>query len=189
MARAALLALIVLVAHAALPGQAVQSAERIDLDAILKIRDEALNRSRVEDTLFWLTDRYGPRLHGSPEFEEAGDWAVQQLQTWGLTNVRKERFRSGPGWSLVRFSASMVDPRVMPIIGVPKARTPGTSGRVAAEVVRPLISSAADAERYRGALRGKIVLTQPARAVRMLEHGDGTVLSTTIREASGAKKP
>ena len=176
MPRAALLALIVLAAGAALPGQTVQPAERIDRDAILKIRDEALNRSRADDTLFWLTDRYGPRLHGSPEFEEAGDWAVRQLQTWGLTNVQKERFPSGPGWSLVRFNASMVDPRVMPIVGVPKARTPGTSGRVTAEVVRPIISSAADAERYRGTLRGKIVLTQPARPVRMLEHGDGTVL-------------
>ena len=58
----------------------------------------------------------------------------------------------------------------------PKAGSLGTSGRVTAEVVRPLISSAADAARYRGTLKGKIVLTQPARAVRMLEHGDGTVL-------------
>jgi carboxypeptidase Q len=155
---------------------AVQSVEPVDRAAIAKIRDEALNRSQVEDTLFWLTDRYGPRLHGSPEFEEAGEWAVKQLQAWGLSNVQKERFTSGPGWSLVRFNASMVDPRVMPIIGVPKARSSGTPGRVTAEVVRPLISSAADAERYRGTLKGKIVLTEPARAVRMLEHGDGTVL-------------
>ena len=140
-ARAAVLAVAVVAALSA-------QAEPIDRAAILKIRDEALNRSHVDDTLFWLTDRYGPRLHGSPEFEEAGDWAVKQLQTWGLTNVQKERFPSGPGWSLVRFNASMVDPRVMPIIGVPKARSPGTSGRVTAEVVRPLISSPADVERY-----------------------------------------
>jgi hypothetical protein len=159
-----------------LSAQAVEPAEPVDRAAIATIRDEALNRSHVEDTLFWLTDRYGPRLHGSPEFEEAGEWAVKQLRAWGLSNVRKERFTSGPGWSLVRFNASMVDPRVMPIIGVPKARSPGTSGRVTAEIVRPLISSAADAERYSGALEGKIVLTQPARVVRMLEHGDGTVL-------------
>ena len=165
-----------LLAAAALVTLAAQSVEPIDRAAVAKIRDEALNRSRVEDTLFWLTDRYGPRLHGSPEFEEAGDWAVKQLQSWGLSNVQKERFASGPGWSLIRFNAAMVDPRVMPIIGVPKARTAGTSGRVIAEVVRPVITSAADAERYRGTLSGKIVLTESARAVRMLEHGDGTVL-------------
>jgi carboxypeptidase Q len=171
--RAALLAVTSATVCAVLSAQIV---EPVDAAVIAKIRDEALNRSHVEDTLFWLTDRYGPRLHGSPEFEEAGDWAIKQLQTWGLSNVQKERFPSGPGWSLVRFNASMVDPRVMPIIGVPKAGSLGTSGRVTAEVVRPLISSAADAARYRGTLQGKIVLTQPARAVRMLEHGDGTVL-------------
>jgi hypothetical protein len=38
-----------------------------------------------------------------------------------------------------------------------------------ADVVRPVISSAEDATKYRGTLRGKIVLTQPAREVRMLD--------------------
>jgi len=174
--RAALLAVTSIATSVALVAQSVGLVEPVDRVAIAKIRDEALNRSHVEDTLFWLTDRYGPRLHGSPEFEEAGDWTVKQLQTWGLSNVQKERFPSGPGWSLVRFNASMVDPRVMPIIGVPKARSPGTSGRVTAEVVRPLITSSADATRYRGTLKGKVVLIDPARAVRMLEYGDGTVL-------------
>ena len=55
---------------------AAQSAEPVDSAAIAKIRDEGLNRSQVMETMFWLTDRYGPRLMGSPEFEEAGDWVV-----------------------------------------------------------------------------------------------------------------
>jgi hypothetical protein len=162
---------------ATLAGQtAGQPPEPIDRKAIAAIRSEALDRSEVADTLFWLTDRYGPRLHGSPEFEEAGEWVLTRLRAWGLTDVRKERFPAGPGWSLARFNAAMIEPRVMPIIGVPKARSAGTPGRVTAEVVRADITSAADAERYRGTLKGKIVLTQTARAVRMLEHGDGPVL-------------
>jgi hypothetical protein len=40
---------------------------------------------------------------------------------------------------------------------------------VTADVVRPQIANAAEAEKYKGQLRGKIVLTQPARAVRMLD--------------------
>ncbi len=119
--------------------------------------------------MFWLTDRYGPRLTGSPEFEEAGDWAVKRLQNWGVTNVRKERFTYGRGWSLVKFHATMTEPRVMPIIGVPKAWTPGTNGTHDADVVRPEIANAEQAETWRGKLRGKIVLTQPAREVRMLD--------------------
>ena len=131
------------------------------------------------DTMFWLTDRYGPRLMGSPEFEEAGDWAVKQLQSWGVANVHKERFAFGNGWSLVNFHATMTSPRVMPIIGVPKSWTPGISGTVTADVVRPVIATAADCTKFRGQLKGKIVLTQPARQVRMLEHGDGTVVRYT----------
>ena len=86
--------------------------------------------------MFWLTDRYGPRLTGSTEFEEAGDWAVKQLQEWGMTNVKKERFPFGRGWSLAKFHATMTEPRVMPIIGLPKAWSRGTNGTFTADVVR-----------------------------------------------------
>jgi hypothetical protein len=156
-----------------------RAAESVDTDAIAKIRDEGLKQSQVMDTIFWLTDRYGPRLTGSPEFEEAGDWVVARLQSWGLSNVHKERFSSGHGWSLLNFHATMTSPRAMPIIGMPKAWTPGTHGTIVADVVRPIITTAVDAARWRGKLRGKIVLTQSARAVRMYEHGDGDVLRYT----------
>lgn len=162
-------AAIVCLAAAMAVTLAAQSTESIDATAIAKIRDEGLNRSQVMDHMFWLTDRYGPRLTGSPEFEEAGEWAVKRLQDWGLANVRKERFRFGRGWSLARFHATMTEPRVMPIIGVPKAWTAGTKGTVTADVVLVQIANEADAAKYKGQLRGKIVLTQPARAVRMLD--------------------
>jgi hypothetical protein len=146
-----------------------QTGDAVDSAAVAKIRDEALKRSRVMDTMFWLTDRYGPRLTGSPEFEEAGDWAVKQLQDWGVTNVHKQRFPFGRGWSLAKFHATMVEPRVMPIVGLPKAWTRGTNGTFTADVVRVQISNGDEAAKYKGQLRGKIVLTQPAREVRMLD--------------------
>jgi carboxypeptidase Q len=152
-----------------------QTGEPVDEAAIARIRDEGLNRSQVMDTAFWLTDRYGPRLNGSPEHEEAGEWVIERLRSWGVENLRKERFTSGHGWSLVSFHATMVEPRVMPMIGMPRAWTPGTAGTVTAEVIRPVISGEADAAAYRGKLRGRIVLAQPARQVRMLEYGDGFV--------------
>jgi hypothetical protein len=162
-------ALVLALSIAAVTIGGAQSVEPVDTAAIAKIRDEGLNKSQVMETMFWLTDRYGPRLTGSKEFEEAGDWAVKQLQTWGVANVRKERFQFGRGWSLVKFHATMTEPRVMPIIGLPKSWTPGTNGMFNADVVRPVITNAQEAEQWRGKLRGKIVLTQPAREVRMLE--------------------
>jgi hypothetical protein len=144
--------------------------------AVARIRAEAFDHSQVMDTAFWLTDRYGPRLNGSVEFEEAGEWAMTRLRGFGAVNVRKERFAAGPGWSLNRFHATMIAPRVMPMIAMPKAWSAGTRGTVTAGVVRASITNEQDAARYRGRLRDKIVLAQPARAVRMLEYGDGTVL-------------
>jgi len=116
----------------------------------------------------WLADVYGPRLEGSPATEQAGQWAMKTLRSWGLSNVHEERFPFGKGWALEHFSAELVEPQVQPIIGMPKAWTPGTHGPVTAPVVRPDIESEADFAKYHGKLRGTIVLTQPARAVRML---------------------
>jgi hypothetical protein len=164
-----------------------QSTERVDLEAIAKIREQGMEHSQVMDHLFWLTDRYGPRLTGSPQFEEAGDWVVKTLQDWGMQNVRKERFEFGKGWELTGFHATMTAPRVMPISAMPKAWSSGTRGTVTAEVVRPEISNAQEAEAWKGKLRGKIVLTQPARDVEMLE--GRLVLRMTDEEIEEALTP
>ncbi|HET7696799.1 MAG TPA: M20/M25/M40 family metallo-hydrolase [Vicinamibacterales bacterium] len=150
---------------------AVPSAqtEKLDYAAIGQIRDEGLNRSQAMETLFWLTDRYGPRVTGSPGMEEAGAWTMKKMSEWGLTNVRREEFDFGRSWSIVRFSAHMIEPRVQPLIGLPKTWSPATDGAVTADVVRVAIAGEADLAKYQGQLRGKIVLAQQARAVRMLE--------------------
>jgi hypothetical protein len=45
-----------LIASLGLPIVAQMSPERVDLDAIYKIKDEGLNRSQIMDTLSYLTD-------------------------------------------------------------------------------------------------------------------------------------
>ncbi len=144
-------------------------SEKLDYGAIGQIRDEGLNRSQVMDTLFWVTDRYGPRLTGSPQILAASDWAMRKMTEWGLSNVHREEWDFGTGWSLVRFSAHLVEPEIQPLIGFPKAWSVGTDGPVTADVVRVTIQTDMDFAKYRGQLKGKIVLGQPARAVRMLE--------------------
>jgi len=91
------------------------------------------------------------------------------MTEWGLVNVHREDWDFGRSWSLERFSAHMIDPRIQPIIGFPKTWSPGTDGVVTGEVVRASIATEADMARYKGHLKGKIVLAQPSRAVRMLE--------------------
>jgi hypothetical protein len=145
------------------------ASEQLDYAMIAKIRDEGLNRSQVMDHISWLSDVYGPRLTGSPTIKQASDWTQKKFKEWGLVNIHEEQFPFGKGWSLVRFHAHMTEPQVSPLIGYPKSWTPGTPGVVNADVVYAPIRAEADFEKYRGKLRGKVVLTQAAREVKMLE--------------------
>ena len=64
--------------------------EKLDLDAIYRIKDEGLQRSKVMEIESYLTDVYGPRLTGSPNIKEAADWAQKTMKEWGLANVHLE---------------------------------------------------------------------------------------------------
>src|SRR5437870_13431583 len=95
-------------------------SEKLDYAAIGKIRDEGLHRTQVMDHISWLSDVYGPRLTGSPAIQQASEWAMKKFGEWGLANVHQERWKFGRGWSLVRFSAMMLEPQPQPIIGYPR---------------------------------------------------------------------
>ena len=164
-----LLYLCATLALAILSFSASAQSEKLDFATIGRIRDEGLNRSQVMDHISWLSDVYGPRVTGGPGIMQASDWALGKFKEWGLASPRRETWPFGQGWSLVRFSAHLIEPQVQPLIGVPASWTPGTSGTVTADVVRVQIENDADFEKYRGKLAGKIVLTQPARAVTMLD--------------------
>ena len=77
--------------------------ERVDLNVIHKIKTEELgNNSKVMEIMHKLTDQYGPRLTNSPQFRAAGDWAVKQMQEWGLP---MSTWRSGRRRRTIRFRA------------------------------------------------------------------------------------
>jgi carboxypeptidase Q len=146
-----------------------QSREKLDYPTLSAIKAEGLQRSQVMDHIWWLSEVYGPRVTGTPAIKQASAWAMKKFQEWGLANVHEEPWSFGKGWSLVRYSAHLVEPQIEPLIGYPKAWTPGTPGKVTAEVVYAPVQSEADFEKYRGKLRGKIVLTQAVREVKMLD--------------------
>src|SRR3990172_7053154 len=69
---------------------ATQAADRVDLDALYKIKEEGLQRSEVMEITSFLTDVYGPRLTNSPNIKAAREWTRQKLTEWGLVNARLE---------------------------------------------------------------------------------------------------
>jgi carboxypeptidase Q len=93
-----------ILALALAPVSAQQATEKVDLDAVYKIKQEGFQNSKVMEIMSWLTDVYGPRLTNSPGFRQAGDWAVKEMTSWGLANVKLEPFGPfGRGWSNDKF--------------------------------------------------------------------------------------
>ena len=155
-----------LAALSVLPLAAQWSAsEKVDLDAVYRIKEEGLQRSKVMEITSYLTDVYGPRLTGSPNFKEAADWTQKTLKEWGLANIHVEPFPFGRGWQNQRFVAMALTPRAYPLIGFPKAWTPGTNGPITGDAVQAIIQSDRDFDTWRGKLRGKFVLTAQMRQV------------------------
>jgi hypothetical protein len=158
-AAAAALALVVVLPIAA------QLSENVDLDAVYRIKDEGLQRSKVMEIASYLTDVYGPRLTGSPNVRAAADWTERSMKEWGLVNVHEEKWPFGRGWQNERITARIVSPQPFPLIAYPKAWTPGTNGSVTAEAVMAVIQTEKDFETFRGKLRGKFVLSVATRDV------------------------
>jgi hypothetical protein len=133
-------------------------------DPLQRIRDEGLNRSQVMQILNHLTNVIGPRLTGSPGMKRANEWTRDKLAGWGLVNAKLEPWGAfGRGWVLRRFSADAVEPQTYPLNAYPKAWSPATAGPLTAEVVYVDAKDEQGLQRFRGQLRGKIVLNGPVR--------------------------
>jgi carboxypeptidase Q len=136
-------------------------------DVIERIKDEGLNRSQVMRTLEYLTDVLGPRLTGSPALKRADNWTRDKLSEWGLTNAHLEPWGPfGRGWTLKHFSAEVVEPQAFPLLAYPRAWSPGLDAPLTADVVMVDAKTEEDLQKYKGQLRGKIVLTGTERELK-----------------------
>ena len=160
------IAVLVLLALPALP------QERVDLGIVDRVKAEAFEHSKVMETLRNLTDVRGPRLTGSPGFEDAARWAIGELNGYGLEKVHLEKWGPfGRAWSLEQSSLELIEPRYSQLTAVPLAWSASSNGPVTGELVlAPLRGSFRDGPkkyqeamqayraRWAGKLRGKIVL-------------------------------
>ncbi|MBX9601143.1 MAG: M20/M25/M40 family metallo-hydrolase [Bryobacteraceae bacterium] len=146
----------------------VFAQDQPDLAVIHRIKAEAFQNSKVMDHLFYLTDVHGPRVTNSKGYRSAVEWVQGRLKEIGLTNVRTESFGPwGKSWDYTRFEGHMVEPGYMPLIGFPLAWTPGTDGAVEGEPVLAVMTREEDLEKFKGKLRGKIVLITAPKVLAM----------------------
>jgi carboxypeptidase Q len=165
---AAILLVALVVPYAAFSQQPVSQQPGPDPnDPVVRIKDEGLNRSQVMQTLSYLSDVIGPRLTASPNMKRACNWTRDALAAWGMENAHLEAWGPfGRGWSLKRFSAQVTDPQDIPLIAYPKAWSPATNGAVTGDVVYLDAKTEADFEKYKGKLKGAIVMTGAVRELK-----------------------
>jgi hypothetical protein len=121
-----------------------------------------MEHSQIMHTLHMLTDRYGPRVTGTPNHEAAVQWVISETTKWGLKNAHREGWDFGhPGWSNERASGFLVAPVKQNLKFEVLAWTPSTNGTVTASAVQlappqgPPAPANADAAGGRGGFGGR----------------------------------
>ena len=170
---------------------ALHADDTASRDVNWKIRREATDNSQIMKTLHVLTDVYGPRLTGSPNLKNAGEWAIKQLESWGLTNGKLEPWDFGhPGWLNQRFSAHLISPVTDALVGEVLAWTASTRGPVKASVVHLVLPDRPSQDELAtflaanaGAVTGKIVLVGRHSVVPMAFNPVNKRLDTATAQA------
>ncbi len=125
------LTLVVLSVAISAPLPAFRRTEAIDAEINAKIRKEGMESPHAMRTLHTLTDVYGPRLTGSPNLKNAGEWVVKKMTEWGFENAHLEPWDFGkPGWLNERLTAHITAPVKDHLVCEVLAWTPSTNGTV-----------------------------------------------------------
>jgi carboxypeptidase Q len=165
--------------------------EKLDLQMVDRIRKEGLENSKITDFLIYLCDVYGPRLPDSPQYVKAGEWVVAKAKELGLTNAVMEPYGTfGRSWELQKFYAAMTAPQYMPIIGYPKAWTPGTNGVLKGPAILLSVKTFTDLDKYKGKLKDAIVLIQGEQDLPIsFEPEASRLLETDLEKLALAPEP
>src|ERR1041384_6198156 len=117
--------------------------------------------------LDYLCDVIGPRLTASPAQKRAGQWAIDKMTSWGMTNGHLESWGPfGRGWTVKRFSLQVTEPVSFPLRGFPKGWSPGFDKPFEASIIcLDNATTAADLEKFRGQLKGQIVVVGTPRSI------------------------
>jgi carboxypeptidase Q len=144
--------------------------EKVDYKVIERIRDEGFNRSQVMEIAQYMSDILGPRFSNSPGYTKAALWAKEKFEEFGIKAELDAYGEVGPGWEVKYTSVHMHEPQYMPLIAYAKPYSRGTGGKITSRVLlvnTEEIFTEQDLQRFKGKLRGKIILTKPKRILAL----------------------
>ena len=156
----------VLSAAVVLPVRAQVVQARVDLSVAPRIREEGLQRSRLDSMISHMTDVLGPRLTNSPANRAANAWAAETMRGWGLASARVEPWDSafGRGWERLAVTARVIEPYAMQLVVDVQAWSGSTRGRVSCPVVVLEVTDTMALPGLASRVRGACVLRNPPGA-------------------------
>lgn len=124
-----------------------------------KIVMEANSNSQLERLAHELVDVIGPRLVGTPEQQQAHDWAVAQFKSWGI-EAQNEAWGEWRGWQRGVTHIDLVYPRTKSLSGMILAWSPGTpkKGINAEVIILPDLADSAAYAAWMPSVKGKLVM-------------------------------
>lgn len=125
-------------------------------DGIVK---EATENSQLEKLAHELMDVVGPRLVGTPQMQQAHDWAVGKYKEWGIS-AKNEKWGEWRGWERGVSHIDMVAPRVKSLEGMQLAWSGGTAGKsvVGDVVIVPDLADSLAFQKWLPSVKGKFVM-------------------------------
>jgi Zn-dependent M28 family amino/carboxypeptidase len=130
-----------------------------------QILAEIRAHSEVMQNLEYLSDEIGPRLTGSPQLKAANEWTAEMFRKYGLSNVHQEPWTIEHAWTRGTAEARIVAPAQLPLTIASAGWSPGTKGKVRGPVVYFDAKTQADFAKFRGKLKGAIVIYQEPKSL------------------------
>lgn len=128
-------------------------------EIIHKIIDETYHNSQLEQNAHELFDDIGPRLVGTPQMEEANDWAVKKYQSWGIP-AENQQWGEWKAWERGITHIDMISPRTQSLEGTQLSWSPSTPSKgITAEVVNlPEVKDSLEFQKWLPTVKGKFVM-------------------------------
>jgi len=132
-------------------------------EADQKIADEVKQHSELVKNLEYLTTQIGSRLTGSPGMQKASQWTLKRFQDYGV-DAHLESTYIPHAYERGLDAAALLTP-VQKQVGIhAMGWSKPTAGEVIGPVITPQVETPEDLEKYKGKLKGAIVLaSKPAK--------------------------
>jgi carboxypeptidase Q len=140
-----------------------------DAQILAQVREH----SELMQNLEYLSDEIGARLTGSPQLKQANDWTADVFRKYGLTNVHLEPWSIAHSWTRGTAFARIIMPAEHPLTIASAGWSPSTLGTVRGPVVYVDAKTAEELEKFRGKLKGAIVINQEPTSLSPPKPDDG----------------